>query len=100
MRHTYIQWRSSHYVVTVVRNKNGNIQGRSHNVVIVIFHTIRNCSKRKEFKTGQSLNCFFFSHCGSKLILVYFGVNCFIGAYTSLTDCLREYENIFAFARI
>ena len=26
-----------------------NIQGRSHNVVKVIFHTIRNCSKRKEF---------------------------------------------------
>ena len=37
-------WRSSHYVVTHVRNKNRNIQGRSPNVVKVIFHATRNCS--------------------------------------------------------
>ena len=30
---------SSHYVVTHMRNKNSNIQGRSPNVVKVIFHT-------------------------------------------------------------
>ena len=41
-------WRSSHYAVTHVRNKNSNIHGRSLNVVIVIFHPKRNCSKRKE----------------------------------------------------
>ena len=29
--------------VTQVRNKNSNIQGRSLNVIKVIFHTIRNC---------------------------------------------------------
>ena len=32
-----------------MHNKNSNIQGRSHNVVKVIFHMIRNCSERKEF---------------------------------------------------
>ena len=37
-------WRSSHYAVTHMGNKNSNIQGRSPNVVKVIFHTIRNCS--------------------------------------------------------
>ena len=37
-------WPSSHYAVTHVRNKNSNIQGRSPNVVKVIFHTIRNYS--------------------------------------------------------
>ena len=37
-------WRSSHYAVTHIRNKNSNFQGRSPNVVKVIFHTIRNCS--------------------------------------------------------
>ena len=42
MHHTH--WRSSHYAVTHVRNKNSNIHGRSHNVVKVIYHTIRNCS--------------------------------------------------------
>ena len=36
-------WRSSHYAVTHVHNKNSNIQGRSSKVVKVIFHTIRNC---------------------------------------------------------
>ena len=36
--------RSSHYAVTHMRNKNSNIQGRSPNVVKMIFHTIRNCS--------------------------------------------------------
>ena len=30
--------------VTQVRNKNSNIQGRSSDVVKVIFHRIRNCS--------------------------------------------------------
>ena len=33
----------------VALNKNSNVQGRSNNVVKVIFHAIRNCSKRKEF---------------------------------------------------
>ena len=37
-------WRSSHYAIMNVRNKNSNIQGRSPNVAKVIFHTIRNCS--------------------------------------------------------
>ena len=37
-------WPSSHYAVTHLRNKNSNIQGRSHNVVKVTFHVIRNCS--------------------------------------------------------
>ena len=31
-------------LVTYVRNKNSNIQGRSLNVIKVICHTIRNCS--------------------------------------------------------
>ena len=35
--------------ITHVGNKNSNIQGRSPNVVKVIFHTIRNGSLRKEF---------------------------------------------------
>ena len=35
----YSHWRSSHYAGTYVRNKNSNIQGRSPNVVKVIFHT-------------------------------------------------------------
>ena len=39
-----MHWRSSHYAVTHVHNKNSNIQGRLPNVVKVIFHTIRNCS--------------------------------------------------------
>ena len=30
-------------------NKNSNIQGRSPNVVKVIYHTLRNCSGMKEF---------------------------------------------------
>ena len=33
-----------HYAVTHVRNENSNNQGRSPNVVKVIFHIIRNCS--------------------------------------------------------
>ena len=37
-------WRSSHYAVTHMCNKNSNIQGRSPNVVKVFFYTIRNCS--------------------------------------------------------
>ena len=39
-----VRWRSSHYAVTDVSNENNNIHGRSPNVIIVIFHTIRNCS--------------------------------------------------------
>ena len=42
---------------THVRNKDSNIQGRSPNAVKVIFHTVRNCSERKEFAS-----------CGSKFI--------------------------------
>ena len=38
--------------VTHVRDKNSNIQGRSLNVIKVIFHTIRDCSQRKEFASG------------------------------------------------
>ena len=37
-------WRSSHYAVTHVLNKNSNIQGRSTDVVEMIFHTKRNYS--------------------------------------------------------
>ena len=36
-------WRNFHYAVLSVRIKNNSIQGRSPNVVKVIFHTIRNC---------------------------------------------------------
>ena len=43
-----LYWCSSHYAVTHMCNKNSIIQGRSPNVVKVIFHTIRNCSLRKE----------------------------------------------------
>ena len=46
--------RSFHYAVTHVRNTNGNIQGRSPNVVKVILHTIRNCYLRKEFASSES----------------------------------------------
>ena len=35
-------------------NKNSNIQGRSLNVIKVIFNTIRNCSLRKEFAPSGS----------------------------------------------
>ena len=38
-------WRSSHYAVTRVRNKNSKIQGRSPNVVKVINHTIKTTLK-------------------------------------------------------
>ena len=37
-------WRSFHYAVTHLQNKNSSIQGRSPVVVKLIFHTIRNCS--------------------------------------------------------
>ena len=37
-----------------MRNKNSNIQGRSLNVIKVIFHTIRNCLLRKEFAPSGS----------------------------------------------
>ena len=46
--------RSSHYAITHVRNKDNNIQGRSPHLVKVIFHTIRNCSQRKEFASSES----------------------------------------------
>ena len=50
-------WRSSHYAVTHVRNKNSNIQGRSPNVVSVIFHAIRkqilSFKRRSHFEKGQ-----------------------------------------------
>ena len=49
-----IHWRSSHYAVTYVCNKNSNIQGRAPNVVKVSFHTIRNFSLRKEFAPSGS----------------------------------------------
>ena len=39
-----LHWRSSHYTVTHVHAKNSNIQGRSPDMVKVIFHTLRNCS--------------------------------------------------------
>ena len=39
---------------THVRNKNSNIKGRSPNAVKVIFNTVRNCSKRKEFASSGS----------------------------------------------
>ena len=44
-----LRWRSSHYAVTHVRNKNSKIQVSPPNVVKVIFHALRICSKRKEF---------------------------------------------------
>ena len=40
--------------VTYVRHEIGNIQGRSPNVVKVIFHTIRNCSQMNEFAPSGS----------------------------------------------
>ena len=46
--------RRSHYAITHVCNTNNNIQERSQNVVKVIFHTIRNCSLRKEFAPSGS----------------------------------------------
>ena len=42
-RLSYIHWRSSHNVVTHVRNRNSNIQGRSPYTVKVFFYLIRNC---------------------------------------------------------
>ena len=41
--------------VTHVHNKNSNIQGRPLNVIKVIFHTITNCSLRKEFAPSGSI---------------------------------------------
>ena len=38
------QTKGSHYTSTHMGNKNSNIQGRSSNIVKVIYHTIRNCS--------------------------------------------------------
>ena len=46
-------WRSSHYAVIPVRNKNSNIQGTSSNVVKVSFRTIRNYSWSKFFPLAQ-----------------------------------------------
>ena len=39
---------------THVRNKNSNTQGSSPYVVKVLFHTLRNCSLRKEFAPSGS----------------------------------------------
>ena len=52
-----------HHVVSVapitqythVRNEYSNTQGSSPNVVKVIFHTLRNCSLRKEFASSRAL---------------------------------------------
>ena len=41
-------------VAPTTRNKNRIIQGRSPNMVKVIFHSIWNCSKRKEFAPSGS----------------------------------------------
>ena len=46
--------RSSHYAISHEHNKTSIIQGRSTNVVNVIFYTIRNFSKRKEFALSGS----------------------------------------------
>ena len=43
---------------THVRDKNSNIQGRSPNVVKVIFHTLRNCSQRKKNSLPLGANSF------------------------------------------
>ena len=40
--------------ITHLRNKNSSIQGRPSRVAKVIFHTIRNCSQRKEFASSGS----------------------------------------------
>ena len=58
-------WHDS-YTATHVRNKNDNIQGRSPNVVKVIFHTIRwersgsvvECLTRDQRTAGSSLTGF------------------------------------------
>ena len=47
-------WRSSDYAVTHMCNENSNVEGRSPNVVKVIFHSIRNYSSRKEFAPSGS----------------------------------------------
>ena len=49
-----IHWRSAitHYMH--VRDKNSKTQGISANVVKVFFHTLRNCSSRKEFAPSGS----------------------------------------------
>ena len=48
-------WRSSHYAVTHMRNRNSNIDGRSPNVVKVIYHTIKNslCERILSFKRSS-----------------------------------------------
>ena len=40
--------------VTHMGNKNSNIQGRSLNVIKETYHTIRNCSQRKELAPSGS----------------------------------------------
>ena len=47
-------WRSPHYAVTHMLNKNSNIHGMSPNVVKVIYHTTRDCSERKELAPSGS----------------------------------------------
>ena len=49
-----LHWRSSHYAVTHVRNKNTIFQGRPPNLVKVSFHTKGNCFSRKEFAPSRS----------------------------------------------
>ena len=51
---------------------NSNIQGRSPNVVNVIFHAIRNCSKKKEFSTELILR--YRPKCTVMYILVGLGI--------------------------
>ena len=54
-----IHWRSSHYTVTDVRNKNSNIQGRSPNVIyhkeLLLKEIIRSLWERSShFEKGHS----------------------------------------------
>ena len=52
---TMNQWRSFHYAVAHVRNKNSNIQGRSPKVVKVILNTIKTDLKgKKSFPLGAN----------------------------------------------
>ena len=45
----YVHWRSYRNAVTHKRNNNSKNQGRSPNVTKVSYHTLTNCSYRKEF---------------------------------------------------
>ena len=64
----YMHWSSFHYAHTHMRNKNSNIQGRSPNVVKVIFHKelllkeristlwehILSCKRSSHFEKGRN----------------------------------------------